>query len=306
MSDHLLALPHAIKESTLSYIKTAYRTNNSAFNETRDDLLRSGDISRNVFGESIFELIPRYASSKQPVLKILTDAFEDSSGYSTASTDIFLDGVKLFEDEINYEPYQHQLDAVRETLVNKNDVVVTTGTGSGKSLCFILPLITNLVMESSGSGGRPRWSSVESSTDWWKSGSSQYSYNRGSGRTAAVRGMVMYPLNALVRDQIETLRSLLDCKAAESYYSDHLDGDRIYFGQYVGATPGKGNPTNRKRLSQARDFLRGTSKRHEQAIRDSSDDLWKFVENPAGSQMMLRWDMQQYWPDILITNFTML
>ena len=38
----------------------------------------------------------------------------------------------------------------------------------------------------------------------------------------------------------------------------------------------------------------------------SRAQIWKHVENPSGSQMLLRWEMQDSWPDVLITNFTML
>tara|TARA_R110002096_G_scaffold283228_4_gene477272 strand:- start:4187 stop:9022 length:4836 start_codon:yes stop_codon:yes gene_type:complete len=122
--------------------------------------------------------------------------------------------------------------------------------------------------------------------------------------------MIVYPLNALVRDQIETMRSILDSSAAENFYREVLGGDRIYFGQYVGATEGGGAPGDPRRLSRAREYMQATHEDFTRALslKESGEDtdLWKYVENPTGSQMLLRWDMQNAWPDILITNFTML
>ena len=46
-----------------------------------------------------------------------------------------------------------------------------------------------------------------------------------------MRALVMYPLNALVQDQVDGLRGILNSPAAEKYYEQVLGGDRIYFGQ---------------------------------------------------------------------------
>ena len=164
-------------------------------------------------------------------------------------------------------------------------------------------------MESLGTQGRRRWKSRRPERDWWESGENPYKYRRGSDRTAAVRGLVIYPLNALVRDQIEVMRGLLDSPAAESFYRGAIGDDRIYFGQYVGATPGAGSSVNDRDLAKAREFLRDAERQYRRAKETDIGDggeLWKSVENPFGSQALLRWDMQESWPDLLITNFTML
>lgn len=59
-----------------------------------------------------------------------------------------------------------------------------TGTGSGKTECFLLPILGKLAKEAKTKG-------------------------KEFGKTSAVRAMVLYPMNALVNDQLGRLRLLL-------------------------------------------------------------------------------------------------
>ena len=36
--------------------------------------------------------------------------------------------------------FKHQIESLKEAIKNKRNVVITTGTGSGKTECFLLPL----------------------------------------------------------------------------------------------------------------------------------------------------------------------
>ena len=87
--------------------------------------------------------------------------------------------------------YIHQRAAVEAVCSEKRSMVVTTGTGSGKTECFVLPVIEALVRESS------RWT--------------------GRDRQRAVRALILYPLNALVEDQMSRLRRSLDGPAARAW-----------------------------------------------------------------------------------------
>lgn len=75
--------------------------------------------------------------------------------------------------------YKHQELAVRKAQENKN-LVVSTGTGSGKTECFLIPVLNELMREKE-----------------------EGSLNDG------VRALLIYPMNALANDQIERLRELL-------------------------------------------------------------------------------------------------
>lgn len=75
--------------------------------------------------------------------------------------------------------YQHQEEAIRK-VVNGRNVVVATGTGSGKTEAFLLPILSSLIREYDGGGLRP-----------------------------GVRALLLYPMNALANDQMKRLRLLL-------------------------------------------------------------------------------------------------
>lgn len=75
--------------------------------------------------------------------------------------------------------YLHQEKAIEKIVAGKN-VVVSTGTGSGKTNCFMIPVINELMREKE-----------------------QGKLNDG------VRAIFIYPMNALANDQIKGLREIL-------------------------------------------------------------------------------------------------
>lgn len=85
---------------------------------------------------------------------------------------------------IHNPPYQHQALSTQLSLVEGRSLVVMTGTGSGKTECFLLPILGKLATEAKAKG-------------------------KEFGETSAVRAMVLYPMNALVNDQLGRLRLLL-------------------------------------------------------------------------------------------------
>ena len=76
--------------------------------------------------------------------------------------------------------YKHQENAVRKIAVDGRNLVVSTGTGSGKTESFMIPVLRELAMES----------------------------ERGE-LSPGVRALLIYPMNALANDPTERLRSLL-------------------------------------------------------------------------------------------------
>ena len=91
--------------------------------------------------------------------------------------------------------YVHQEDAITKILRNRN-VVVATGTGSGKTECFLLPILQHLFMEQSA----------------------------GTLEKPGVRALLLYPMNALANDQLSRIESIL------ATYPE------ITFGRYTGET----------------------------------------------------------------------
>ena len=88
--------------------------------------------------------------------------------------------------------YRHQDESIREIRKNKS-LVVSTGTGSGKTECFLIPIVDYLLRQ-----------------------------HQAGDLTNNVHVMILYPMNALVNDQLARLREILK-KIPE-----------IRFGKYTG------------------------------------------------------------------------
>jgi len=71
--------------------------------------------------------------------------------------------------------YQHQADAIRRARAGRN-YVLTTGTGSGKSVAYIVPIVDHVL-------------------------------RRGSGR--GIQAIVVFPMNALANSQLGELQKFL-------------------------------------------------------------------------------------------------
>lgn len=155
------------------YIEATYHISHPKIIAQRRELLsQPGVIHQKPFLEST----PRYKTG---------DSFGDL-GLHPAALEIFSavsnssDGKPML---IHDPPYHHQAMAVRKALVEKRSLVVMTGTGSGKTECFLLPILGKLAQEAKDN--RSVFSSMP-----------------------AVRALVLYPMNALVNDQLGRLRLL--------------------------------------------------------------------------------------------------
>ncbi len=201
------------------------------------------------------------------------------------------------------KPYTHQREVFVESVVNGNDVVVTTGTGSGKTECFLLPIFASLVRESA------TWPALvppAAGWDWWNHRGAvrrpQRAHEDASKRPAAIRALVLYPLNALVEDQLGRLRVALDGPQARSWLQTNRGSNRFYFGRYTGRTPVSG-PRVGGRVAALRSEL-AEAEQASQQVRGNSAE--KYFPRLDGAEMWSRWDMQDSPPDILITNYSML
>lgn len=63
-------------------------------------------------------------------------------------------------------------------------------------------------------------------------------------RPQAVRAIILYPMNALVEDQMTRLRKALDSDAARETMRLRLRGNQIFFARYTGVTPVTGFETH--------------------------------------------------------------
>ena len=132
---------------------------------------------------------------------------------------------------------QHQAQSLRTAISGDSDgrfnVVVTSGTGSGKTESFLLPLLANLLEE------RQNSSHIKPINSWWEnklSGTNKRWRSTRDGQSSsivpAMRAMILYPTNALVEDQISRLRAA--AMIAQKEYGHPI----FFFGRYTQATLG--------------------------------------------------------------------
>ena len=123
----------------------------------------------------------------------------------------------LFPALIDGPLYTHQERAVRAMHIDGQNVVVATGTASGKTESFLYPILFELYRQ----------------------------YLSGELEESGVRAMILYPMNALANDQRGRLGEI--CEALRSTEP----GFEPTFGQYIGQTPE--NARDRWRNADLRD-----------------------------------------------------
>lgn len=316
-----------IRRNFILYIKTAFGTRFPSLELERERLLNQPGVLNQ---EPWIEPLPRYESSGKTVGTL---TLNDLPGLSESNVELFKSLVScgLFRES---ELHTHQFDMLRKSLGGTN-CVVTAGTGSGKTEAFLLPLFAQLVKE------MPEWESSGQPhahlNDWWKNEGwqNQCRQNRNScwapqrgheNRPAAVRALILYPMNALVEDQLTRLRKALDSDTARNWFAQNANDNRIYLGRYNSGTPVAGDmlnepgrrgnrSVNKKKvdalIKALRDADAAAQAAQDYANDESNEDPDKqecayFFPRLDGAEMRSRWDMQESPPDILITNFSML
>ena len=161
--------------------------------------------------------------------------------------------------------YRHQTDALRQVLAGQN-VVVATGTSSGKTLCFQLPILDKLLRDPS----------------------------------PGLRAVIIYPLNALVNDQLDEWEQLL---------APHPN---ITFAKFTGQTP-RDQQEHEERL---RASIKKSIQSDEPGLGDDSPELQRRVgrrlnetlaeEARVPNHLRNRADIRARHPQVLVTNFSML
>lgn len=155
--------------------------------------------------------------------------------------------------------WKHQTEALRLILSDKN-TVIATGTSSGKTLCYQIPILDDLVR------------------------------NPFPG----LRAVIIYPLNALVNDQLTEWEQML---------SEH---SQITFARFTGQTPSTQNSyesilreTFREELA---DKVLTQQQRQQEVEQKLAEELRKNIPNRLNHREAIRSNP----PQVLITNFSML
>lgn len=293
------------------YLEAQYHIRNSALIEERGVLLdEPGGISQRPF----IEVTPSYAvagsfsglKTPTPVSELLQELVGWGIGV--------------------YPPYRHQAEALEQFFAKgteSDDLVVATGTGSGKTETFLYAILGALALE-----GTER---------------------RSSFAQHGVRALLLYPMNALVSDQTARLRRLLGNERLASMIEERW-GRRARFGMYTSRTPYPGvrsGTKDKRHLDTLIGYYEGletSSVAEEQALvaelkkrgrwpskdvvsfyaRDLEEKVivksgkragkertlhhWdqRFLTQSNDRELLTRHEMQKQAPDLLITNYSML
>ena len=309
-----------IKKDYVRYFKTAYHISDPDIDDMRMKEIEKDD---NLYKEPYLEILPEY-ESYQGINNIedLAPEFANAFGSENAANEFFEKFIKA--GLMSYKPYGHQVGMLKKAFVDGKNVVITSGTGSGKTESFLLPLFAQLYKEAKS------WLQANYPNDWFSKSGDKYipcqRENEPSDR-AALRALVLYPMNALVADQMSRLRKALDSDDVRSYMHDHLKDNRIFFGGYNGQTVGAKNfdlldEDREKKAKEQRHvaekldeihsrFVNITSYFTHLAQEEKNEKEEVLFVNPRlndmpTAEMLTRWDMQQTPPDIMITNVSML
>ncbi|SDO58378.1 Helicase conserved C-terminal domain-containing protein [Paenibacillus sp. yr247] len=324
MTNPILAFED-IRNNFIRYIQTAFGTSHPEIEHEREELLlKPGVLSQDPY----IEPLPRYKSSNMRVTELTG---KELPGFSNQEIRLFQQFASCGLFNPSLPLYVHQTRMLESAISGKH-CVITSGTGSGKTESFLLPLFAYLAKEAA------QWDEPKAPdthlNDWWKNKEWQDKCNPKSGkrhrmeksyrvsqrgheqRQPGVRAMILYPMNALVEDQLTRLRKALDSPQAREFFDTYLKGNKIYFGRYNGMTPiagheykKTGNP-NTDKIKELTDLLKKMEQTSIEADKyakaKEKEDIPFFFPKLDGSEMRSRWDMQDAPPDVLITNYSML
>jgi DEAD/DEAH box helicase domain-containing protein len=290
-----------LRDSYVRYYDSAFDLRDDLLSKERRSLLQT---EGTIFREPYVEFVPRYESSKKTIAHGAIDL-----GLPRSVSDFIAQGLFPADREL----YTHQWE-VWDASWHKRNVIVTSGTGSGKTESFLIPIIARLVAESEN------WLPARTPANprWWTTKKEWQPLREHEQRPAAIRALILYPMNALVEDQVQRLRRALDSSNARNWLDQNRAGNRFYFGRYTGRTKVPGRPGgSTRRLEEVRSYLakqEATVRRILDAAQQAGTpaeqhsllDTRFYIGDPAGAEMLTRWDMQQHPPDILITNYSML
>ena len=294
------------------YIEATYHISAPTLIAQRQELLARPEVIHQV---PYLESTPRYETGER---------FEHMDGLSPAALEVFtlLSRAEGDLPRLIYDPpYKHQSESIINTLIHGKNLVVMTGTGSGKTESFLLPILGKLAREA-------------------KDDPSSFALQPG------MRALILYPMNALVNDQLGRLRSLFgDPRLVELF--KRWSGRPPRFARYTSRTPYAGvrepgkdsrkligfdhfyvalqeraeNGTDKEKLEaqrllkQLKDRGKWPAKPDLSAWYGPKGSRWKdsktdkfirAITLPDDSELLTRHEVQAAPPDLLVTNYSML
>ena len=295
------------KNTLQSYLEAQYHIKNLSLIEERKLLLNEdGTISQLPYVEAT----PIYEKG----------SFYDQLDIPVPAKDILVKLSNLVPAVgIFKEPYIHQADALEAFFSKKQDLLIATGTGSGKTESFLMPILGNFAME--------------------------FSQRKKSAKRQGMRALLLYPMNALVNDQLSRIRRLFGDERVAMLFKEQ-GGRPVRFGSYTGRTPYPGRRSTKrdrrelepifkdfylKYVDQEEDVRKlreigkwpskdinafygedkitwSKYKTGQRAGQPRPNYNWakRFLTLEDDRELLTRHEMQDFCPDILITNYSML
>ena len=278
-----------LKESIASYLESQYRISHPLVFDERAALLRQrGVIAQDPFIEST----PAFSTAR--LIRDLEKQVPEA--VPKGLSELMEHGVPVGR----FPLYTHQEEALLASYGDSPNLLIATGTGSGKTEAFVIPILAKLLQEAESwdapSGETPT-RGVFRGGEWVHS-------RRHEIRPAALRAIVLYPMNALVNDQMSRLRRVIALNGSPQWQRERLNGNLIHFGMYTSLTEVTGSPERRDKRRRFGQYIEQLESEW-----DSLPENMRPVGNwPAvdGPEMLCRWDIQAAPPDILVTNYSML
>nr|MDO8115772.1 DEAD/DEAH box helicase [Candidatus Sigynarchaeota archaeon] len=222
-----------IKRDYLNYLSTAFHI--------KDPELEFAFLEKihayNFINGPILEATPPFKQG------CLLQALANDGTINQKTVDVFLEAFPFMKDK---PLYLHQERSIRKLHEGRN-LIISAGTSSGKTECFLIPIIDHLFNQFDAGHHSP-----------------------------GVRALLLYPMNALVNDQVVRLRKIseiINRKYPQMNFS---------FGRYVGDT---------------QDTQREALKEYHKINGD---------KDPVEGELLSRDVMRETPPNILITNYAML
>lgn len=300
-----------LHKSLLEYIEATYHISHpSLIEQRREILLEKGVIHQEPFIEST----PRYKAGKH---------FREIKDIPAPALELYETLAKKLDDKnLVYDPpYQHQAEAIEVTLGKLQSIIIMTGTGSGKTESFLLPILGKLAIEAH---------------------SNPEAFRKQDG----MRALILYPMNALVNDQLSRLRAFFGDPRLKVLF-EGWSGRVPRFARYTSRTPYAGvrdSGKDGRKLKPFRDFYvhqlqlaqNGTypenvsaqeliNQLREKGKWPAKPDIEKWygadgtqwknkktntyqraVTLPDDSELLTRHEIQEWVPDLLVTNYSML